>query len=210
MQSMQPIPIERALVPVLTAELTPKREPGLLARAFSERKRLYALFFAVFFVFASAGVLAFFQLNSASEQQALSAQLQASVRFAGDPTPANAFALSRRELMLAAVVFFCGFTVFSPVAALLYAGVRSLSLGYSLAICTLFVQKGELAVCIGGTALHCFFGLLFAVEVFRYVRVSVNGAAEMFKAQRVVPYLLNLLLYIISLISVDYFYLLMV
>ena len=33
MQSMQPIPIERALVPVLTAELTPKREPGLLARA---------------------------------------------------------------------------------------------------------------------------------------------------------------------------------
>ena len=44
MQSMQPIPIERALVPVLTAELTPKREPGLLARAFSERKRLYALF----------------------------------------------------------------------------------------------------------------------------------------------------------------------
>ena len=49
-----------------------------------------------------------------------------------------------------------------------------------------------------------------SVEVFRYVRVSVNGAAEMFKAQRVVPYLLNLLLYIISLISVDYFYLLMV
>ena len=94
--------------------------------------------------------------------------------------------------------------------ALLYAGVRSLSLGYSLAICTLFAQKGELAVCIGGTALHCFFGLLFAVEVFRYVRVSVNGAAEMFKAQQVVPYLLNLLLYIISLISVDYFYLLMV
>lgn len=86
----------------------------------------------------------------------------------------------------------------------------SLSLGYSLAICTLFAQKGELAVCIGGTALHCFFGLLFAVEVFRYVRVSVNGAAEMFKAQQVVPYLLNLLLYIISLISVDYFYLLMV
>ena len=103
MQSMQPIPIERALVPVLTAELTPKREPGLLARAFSERKRLYALFFAVFFVFVSAGVLAFFQLNSASEQQALSAQMQASVRFAGEPTPANAFALSRRELMLAAV-----------------------------------------------------------------------------------------------------------
>ena len=136
--------------------------------------------------------------------------MQASVRFAGAPTPANAFALSRRELMLAAVVFFCGFTVFSPVAALLYAGVRSLSLGYSLAICTLFAQKGELAVCIGGTALHCFFGLLFAVEVFRYVRVSVNGAAEMFKAQQVVPYLLNLLLYIISLISVDYFYLLMV
>ena len=170
MQSMQPIPIERALVPVLTAELTPKREPGLLARAFSERKRLYALFFAVFFVFVSAGVLAFFQLNSASEQQALSAQMQASVRFAGEPTPANAFALSRRELMLAAVVFFCGFTVFSPVAALLYAGVRSLSLGYSLAICTLFAQKGELAVCIGGTALHCFFGLLFAVEVFRYAR----------------------------------------
>lgn len=92
MQSMQPIPIERALVPVLTAELTPKREPGLLARAFSERKRLYALFFAVFFVFVSAGVLAFFQLNSASEQQALSAQMQASVRFAGEPTPANAFA----------------------------------------------------------------------------------------------------------------------
>ena len=42
------------------------------------------------------------------------------------------------------------------------------------------------------------------------MRVSVNGAAEMFKAQQVVPYLLNLLLYIISLISVDYFYLLMV
>ena len=37
-------------------------------------------FFAVFFVFVSAGVLAFFQLNSASEQQALSAQMQASVR----------------------------------------------------------------------------------------------------------------------------------
>ena len=37
MQSMQPIPIERALVPVLTAELTPKREPGLLAR-FGQRR----------------------------------------------------------------------------------------------------------------------------------------------------------------------------
>lgn len=61
MQSMQPIPIERALVPVLTAELTPKREPGLLARAFSERKRLYALFFAVFFVL-SLPVSRLFQL----------------------------------------------------------------------------------------------------------------------------------------------------
>ena len=136
--------------------------------------------------------------------------MQESLRFSGDATLANAFALSRRELVLAAVAFFCGFTVFSPVAALLYAGARSLSLGYSLAICASFAETRTLISCVAGTALNCFFALLFAVEVFRYVRISVNGAAEMFKARHSVPYFLILLLYIISLILVDYFYLLMV
>ena len=210
MQSMQPIPIERALVPLPAVELSHKRKTSALSLAFSERKHLYAVFFAIFFVFAAAGAFAFPLLNAASERQALTVQMQESLRFSADATLANAFVLSRRELVLAAVAFFCGFTVFSPVAALLYAGARSLSLGYSLAICASFAEARTLISCVAGTALNCFFALLFAVEVFRYVRISVNGAAEMFKARHSVPYFLILLLYIISLILVDYFYLLMV
>ena len=68
MQSMQPIPIERALVPLPAVELSHKRKTSALSLAFSERKHLYAVFFAIFFVFAAAGAFAFPLLNVASEQ----------------------------------------------------------------------------------------------------------------------------------------------
>ena len=160
--------------------------------AFSERKNLYAVFFAIFFVFAAAGAFAFPLLNAASERQALTVQMQESLRFSGDATLANAFALSRRELVLAAVAFFCGFTVFSP-------GRGAALCGSKIAVAWLFT--GNMRIVCGnadayllrgrGTALNCFFALLFAVEVFRYVRISVNGAAEMFKARQLCSVFFN-------------------
>ena len=48
MQSMQPIPIERALVPLPAVELSHKRKTSALSLAFSERKHLYAVFLQSF------------------------------------------------------------------------------------------------------------------------------------------------------------------
>lgn len=202
---MEPIPVSRALVPVYPD--LPAEKISVADRLFEKEKKLYFLFFLLFVFAASFGAFFVLVRYDEADRYFLADSFLKSSFFVLPESIRSVWEFSLTAVFASFIVFLGGFTVFAPVAALVYGCIRFAFCGYLLAVSVFALDPALFFAFAFFSSMSAFFTVLFCSWVFGYARFSLAGASEMFARKNFFPYLVKFIVYILSILSVDYFYL---